>query len=435
MDLAHRFAAAAAAASVSVLALKGVSIVDELYGGPENRPMADIDFLVIDTPNFPRAIEVARSLELVEVGASDHALVFKEGSSGVILELHVSLTACPGLFPIDHRALWERRVAVNGTPMFRLSDPDLLIHFALHTAFQHGFVVNDHHFGDFIRLLELQTLRFDQVVAIARGALALEALGAMTVACARRNESSTPMAKLADQVARHTPPRLRRWIESRPAPPLRFSAADLAFVRFQLAPSKWRCLKQTLFPSLIPGRSTRRAGAFQRWRALAEAGWAGAEPRPPSQPQDSLDTRVPTPEVAEQWIRECLALGPAGGTLTVSGTCMEPALMEGTRIQLMATTRDPQTGDVVLIQTPGGLRLHRVVWSRGNTIRTKGDRGHYLDPKGSPEAVIAIQADPEPRFRRLLRAVLSLLRLLGRTWWPGASAGNEGDPAHARLLP
>ena len=113
MDLAIRFAAAAQEKNLRVLALKGISIADELYGGMENRPMADIDFLVVETDRFAEAAQVARSLGLVEVGASDHALVFKEEPSGVVLELHISLTACPSLFSIDTLGLWERRTPVR----------------------------------------------------------------------------------------------------------------------------------------------------------------------------------------------------------------------------------------------------------------------------------------------------------------------------------
>ncbi|MEO8362677.1 MAG: nucleotidyltransferase family protein, partial [Vicinamibacteria bacterium] len=138
LDLAERFATAADEAGFKVLALKGISIAQELYGVIENRPMADVDFLVVDTHRFAEVADVARTLDLTEIGASDHALVFKEPRSGVVLELHISLTACPGLFPIDHGGLWERRKTVVGAKFQRLSDADLLIHLSLHTAFQHG---------------------------------------------------------------------------------------------------------------------------------------------------------------------------------------------------------------------------------------------------------------------------------------------------------
>ncbi len=283
MDLGLRFAAAAQSQGLRVLALKGISIADELYGGVQNRPMADIDFLVVDTTRFGIAAEGARSLGLVEVGASDHALVFKEPASGVVLELHVSLTACPGLFKVDHDLLWRRRLAVSGTSMFRLADPDLVVHLALHTGFQHGFAANEYHYGDFVRAIEKLKPLHDQILASAVECSALKALGAMAVACRRSGLESPALADLLEWAAPLCPPAIARWLDSRHEMPPPMRVASLAFVRYHLASSKWGYFRQTLLPKPIPGRSLPRIGALARLARLVDAGLFSPVP-PPGNP-------------------------------------------------------------------------------------------------------------------------------------------------------
>jgi hypothetical protein len=271
MDLALRFAEAAQSRGLRVLALKGISIADELYGGVENRPMADVDFLVVDTTRFVSASDLARSLGLSEIGASDHALVFKEPSSGVVLELHVSLTACPGLFRIDHDALWERRAKVAATPLFRLSNEDLVVHLALHTAFQHAFAANRFHYGDFDRALETLAPSTDLVLAIARDWGALRVLGAMALSCRGHGPASPGITALLDRAGPHCPRLLSRWLSSRPNWPPPASIAAMAYVRYELAPSKWGYLSATALPRSIPGRTLPRRGAVRRIVNLVDA--------------------------------------------------------------------------------------------------------------------------------------------------------------------
>ena len=272
MDLALRFAEAAQSQTLRVLALKGISIADELYGGVQNRPMADVDFLVVDTPRFEAAGQIARALGLVEVGASDHALVFKEPVSGVVLELHFSLTACPGLFTVDHQALWDRRAAVSGAPMFRLADPDLVVHLALHTTFQHGYSANAYHYGDFVRAVERLEPSRVQVLASAREWGALKALGAMTLVCRRNAPEAPALAELTEWARPHCPYAVARWIDAQDSMPPPLRVGSLAFVRYHLAPSKWRYLTRTLFPKPIPGRTWPGSGRVRRLASLVDAG-------------------------------------------------------------------------------------------------------------------------------------------------------------------
>ena len=145
----------------------------------------------------------------------------------------------------------------------------------------------------------------------------------------------------------------------------------------------------------------------------------------------SLPERALESEVAEDWIRDLLGRDAHGAELTVSGTCMEPTLPEGAKVRLKAPTGPVRAGDIVLLRLAAGLRLHRVVFSSPGWIRTKGDRGIYLDPKVLRQAVIAVCETNETRLDRLVRVTASLVRLLAR---PRTTSG-RGDHAHARLLP
>jgi hypothetical protein len=78
---------------------------------------------------------------------------------------------------------------------------------------------------------------------------------------------------------------------------------------------------------------------------------------------------------------------------------------------------------VVLFRHPAGLRLHRLVFSRGRSWRTKADRAAALDPAISPRqvlgTVVAVEGRPDASPRRPGLALLSfgravLTRLRGR---------------------
>ena len=145
----------------------------------------------------------------------------------------------------------------------------------------------------------------------------------------------------------------------------------------------------------------------------------------------SIPERSLVSEVAEDWIREILRQESQGARLTVSGTCMEPSLKEGSKITLRRFDGVVRVGDVVLLSTAAGLRLHRVLLRFGDRIRTKGDRGTYLDPSSPLSAVIGVCETNENRFTRLVRAAGNLGRVFARSW----TASGRADGAHAGLLP
>lgn len=124
----------------------------------------------------------------------------------------------------------------------------------------------------------------------------------------------------------------------------------------------------------------------------------------------SLEDRIASPGLADDLVRDCLTLDPKGGQLTVSGTCMEPLLREGDTIQVETPGTTMRMGDVVLIRTPLGLRLHRVVFRLGDALRTKGDRGIYLDPAARQRDVVAVWPSTESRAERAWQVGLSVFR-------------------------
>jgi hypothetical protein len=149
----------------------------------------------------------------------------------------------------------------------------------------------------------------------------------------------------------------------------------------------------------------------------------------------TLLERVLTAETALNWIRDCLDLKPGIAHLTVSGTCMEPALRSGAKVTLRRVSGRPRVGDVVLLRTAWGLRLHRVVLRLRGTLRTKGDQGMYLDPPASDGDVLAVWEGDESRWASSVQAGLSLIRLLKRPWTSSSTGDAQGDAAHRGSLP
>ena len=102
-----------------------------------------------------------------------------------------------------------------------------------------------------------------------------------------------------------------------------------------------------------------------------------------------------------------------GVRLRVRGNCMAPQLREGEVVTLQAARRlRPRWGDIVLVRTPAGLRLHRIVWrsARGQAWRTKGDQAPFWDAAVGSDQILAVAPktrQPATALRSLLRAVIA----------------------------
>jgi hypothetical protein len=122
-------------------------------------------------------------------------------------------------------------------------------------------------------------------------------------------------------------------------------------------------------------------------------------------------------------LRECLAVSHQI-RFRVTGICMEPKLSPGETVIVADTLHHPpRIGDVVLMQQPAGLRLHRLIWGpplapRFMSWRTKADGADVWDPKCSPAdilgTVIVIEEKPQGS---LGTDSLSALRSLARALW------------------
>jgi len=128
----------------------------------------------------------------------------------------------------------------------------------------------------------------------------------------------------------------------------------------------------------------------------------------------TLPERTLKAPIAADWIRACLGVAAGQAQLTVSGTCMDPVMTAGEQISLRSPAPPPLVGDVVLVRTAAGLRLHRVVLRFGEWIRTKGDRGTYLDPAARTTDVVAIADSGETLLRKRWQAGRSLIRMWRR---------------------
>ncbi len=128
--------------------------------------------------------------------------------------------------------------------------------------------------------------------------------------------------------------------------------------------------------------------------------------------------------------------------IQVTGGCMRPVLPAGTRVGLQtACLRPPRLGDIVLVRTKDGVRLHRVVWKLPfrRSLRTKGDQAARWDPPVEPCDVMAtvVSSDSEiaPGNGRWWRTFRSLARLLHARVRRALAAEGTSGPVQAENRP
>lgn len=273
LDVARQARELLAGEGLRSLPLKGAALAGWLYDEPGERPMGDVDLLALD--DWDRSRQALERAGFVEQERADHARSYLAPDSGVMLELHHSVTSCPGLFPCDREGLWARHVEGPGGP--RASAEDALVQLALHAAFQHGLAVRLIQYVDLRRLLERAAPDPAQVLELARGSHACGAVALALEAAALLAGAVIP-AELGEALRPDLSGGLRRWLEgARRAPEalLEPERPPLLRVRWALASGRrLRFLAATLDPRepgeaagwQRPWRVTRRAlGLARRW--------------------------------------------------------------------------------------------------------------------------------------------------------------------------
>jgi hypothetical protein len=276
LDLAARAQALLEAAGVRVLALKGAALVETVAASPAHRPMVDVDLLALDYPEEAQHALLRAGFRVFE--RADHASCLLDPVSGGRLELHHSVTSCPGLFPLDAEALWRDRVRTPSGIVVP-SREDLIVQLALHASFQHGLVLSLVQYLDF-RLLLGQPLNVGRVLEKARSAGAEAAL-ALALDAARAVCGAEAPPGLVEGLGPLPP---NSWLSKR----LRSPVSLLTPARAPLAALRWRVtggrhlalLRHTLVGAPVPGRSAwtlagRRIGRLLRIarRLLPAGGW------------------------------------------------------------------------------------------------------------------------------------------------------------------
>ena len=242
------------ARGVRALPLKGAAVAEVLYDSPAERPMADVDLLVLGDVTSALAILEAEDFRLVE--RADHALALRHTPTGAIVELHRSVTSCPGLHPHDSEGLWERREVGPGLVPWRPSAADLLVHLSLHAAFQHGFGLSLVQLLDFRRLFERLPLDPGRVLEEAAAARA-EGSVVLALAAARAVVGAAPLPGLEAALAARAPEPVRARARAiATGDPLDLVAPErpsLLRARFELARGRrLELVRRTLWPAPWP---------------------------------------------------------------------------------------------------------------------------------------------------------------------------------------
>jgi hypothetical protein len=268
LELAARVQSMLAEQGIPALPLKGAALAEQLYEGEGDRPMADVDLLAPERWGDARDFLELQGFSVL--ARADHAWAFLDPLSGSVLELHHSVTSCPGLFPLDGPGLVARSREGAGQVRRLPAPEDLLVHLAMHASFQHGLVLSLVQWLDFRRLLERLRPEFRNVVAIA-GRLRANGVVAAALLAAEAVVGLSLSLEVRDWAESQVPSGLRSWLLARRAAPLAFVAPtvpELARVRWGLSSGRRIALvKSTLAPSL-PGETagplTRAARGVRR---------------------------------------------------------------------------------------------------------------------------------------------------------------------------
>lgn len=274
LDLMARAAAVLAGRGLRALPLKGAAVAESLYLSVAERPMGDVDALALD--DWDASVRALEEAGFACAERADHASSFVDPMTRGLLELHRSVTSCPGVYPLDADGLWARAEPAAGQVARVPSPEDLLVQLSEHALFQHGGVLSLGQWLDFRRLLErwpVDRARLAEAIGEPHVSLCVQLAAAATAAIV----GAPPL-----EIARESPlPRsLRRWLDEvrgNPASALSPASPSLGRMRWHLARGRrWELLKGTLEPPPDPRRqetSWASAAAVVRRAALVAWRW------------------------------------------------------------------------------------------------------------------------------------------------------------------
>ncbi|HEY7509769.1 MAG TPA: nucleotidyltransferase family protein [Vicinamibacteria bacterium] len=260
----ERVLAALDRAAIPALVLKGAAVALSHYARPAQRPMSDLDLLVRPA-QWRGAASVLAALGFELDDPAEHGAGFA-GPAGVRLELHGALTTCPGVFPVRFDDLMARsRALPSPFPGRRLGDEDLLLHAALHIAFQHGFRVRLGQVVDVARLAA-GGLGWPVLSSLAERRRAWPCL-ASVLEVTSRLIGVTPPPDIGGSWRRHIPKPVLEWVYGCDGPGGLLDGMPLARARWALADGAV-CRARLLAGTLWPGRPDGRR-EVSPWKALA----------------------------------------------------------------------------------------------------------------------------------------------------------------------
>jgi hypothetical protein len=265
LAIARRVLELLGGAGIRAVPMKGAALAEWLYASAAERPMGDVDVLVLEA--WPRGVGLLRGEGFEDGLRADHAWTFVERTSGAAVELHHSVTSCPGLYPIDRETLWADAIRGEGQVERRPSGEDLLIQLCLHAAFQSGLVLSLVQYLDMKRLLERADLALDALWEKAERARALPALAAGLEAAVAVVAAPLPPC-LRERLHERLPARLREWIGVTTRAPLSLvepAHRAIGRVRWQLLEGRRAGLVAATVAPRLPGEP------YWHWRRLARA--------------------------------------------------------------------------------------------------------------------------------------------------------------------
>jgi hypothetical protein len=200
--------------NIPVLLLKGAAFVGWLYGDSGLRPMADLDVLIHER-DASAVIGLAEKLDYTLYQTTDHAISLRHSKSGTYLEIHTSLTSCPGYLGLDTEEMFKRSQSTGrGTgAASTLAPDDHLLHLCLHGSFQHGLRQPGINACDVYLLSQLPGLDWDRFLRHASRPR-LTPLVYAGLSISHRVLPNPEVQGALEALELRVPGRLRRWAKN-----------------------------------------------------------------------------------------------------------------------------------------------------------------------------------------------------------------------------